>query len=509
MKKLELKNVVKTFPGVKAVQGVSFDISAGEIHGLIGANGAGKSTLVRILAGAETADAGSVYVDEVENPISSLLDIKNSYVGSIYQELTIIPHMSVLSNVFLGNLMTRHGMKDRKGMLRRFEELSELFNIDVDPYRAAGGLSLAFQQILEIMRVVNTKKRILIMDEPTAALGLKDRENFYELVSALGREGIAVIFISHDLDEILKLCDRATVMREGKVVSTVQTKDITEEQLVELMLGDQKTKYQHNSNRKVIRDPSQISLRVTDLQVIGAKTAVNLTIYKGEVVGIAGLVGSGRSEILRSIAGVDPIQSGTMEIGSQPFVWPKSVSEAHKLGIVFAPEDRKKDGLVPLRSAMQNIVMSNLRRTTKLGFFSINKLRMRLAESLAREVGFNEKQFDASAGQLSGGNQQKVVVAKCLSREPKVLLLDEPTRGIDIGAKSEMFISVSELADEGMSAILVSSDLEEVILHSDRVLVLVNGAIIKEFLKHECSLDLVIRTIFSATSDASTKEVLQ
>jgi ABC-type sugar transport system ATPase subunit len=487
--------VSKSFPGVRALQGINFDLATGEVHGLVGANGAGKSTFIRMLSAADTPDTGDIEVEGSPVRFDDPRRQRTTGIAAIYQELTIIPEMTALSNAFLGAPPSRFFFTDRRRMERRFGELAAWMGLKIAPNVKAGSLSVANQQMLEIMRAVQADRRVLIMDEPTAPLGPYERARLYELIARLKQSGVSIIFISHDLDEVLRLCDRVSVMREGRLIATRTSPAWTKDMLVKTMLGD----IQILSRQERARTDERELLRVSDLSLSGAISGISFALGTGEVLGIAGLVGSGRTEILRSIAGAEPAARGRMAIDGAPCQWPRSVREAIGRGIMLAPEDRKRQGLVLSRSSLSNLMMADLDGVAIGPVLDRKAMRVR-GSKLAKQLGFDPARLDTDALHLSGGNQQKLVLGKWLNRRPRILLLDEPTRGIDLGAKQEIFQTIRQFSDAGMGVILVSSDLEEVVEHADRVLVLARGRQIDLLDGGQATVERILNLIFAVES---------
>jgi len=489
---IRVRGVSKSFPGVQALRGVSFELATGEVHGLVGANGAGKSTLIRMLSGASTPDSGTIEVQGspifFENPRAQ----RANGIAAIYQELTIIPEMTALSNAFLGAVPHRFLFTDRASMARRFGELANWMGLKVSPHVKAGTLSVANQQMLEILRAVQADQDVLIMDEPTAPLGPFERARLYDLIGRLKESGVSIIFISHDLDEVLQLCDRVSVMRDGQLIATRPSAGWNKDSLVQSMLGDIEVAH----GRRAARPAAPPVFEVDGLTLPGKVSDISFGLAPGEVLGIAGLVGSGRTEILRSIAGAEPSAEGRMRLDGADCAWPRNIRDAIRRGIVLAPEDRKRQGLVLSRSALSNLMLADI-RSAAVGPVIQREKRRALATTLARQLGFNPARLDTDALHLSGGNQQKLVIGKWLHLKPRILLLDEPTRGIDLGARQEIFESIRALSAEGMSVILVSSDLAEVVELSDRVLVLARGRTIGMLDAEEASVERILNLIFA------------
>jgi len=515
-----VEDVVKTYPGTQALKGVSLSVPPGEFRALVGENGSGKSTLVGILGGKTVADPGG----RVEvfgralvqgNPSSAA----HAGVAVIHQELLMVSQLSAMENVFLGDLPVRGMVVSRRQMRREYRRLAGRAGIDVPPDALAGGLSVAQQTMLEILRALRRDARLVIMDEPTVTLGVPEREKLYEIVGGMRRDGVTFLLVSHDLDEVMRLADAVTVFREGALVRTAPTAEWTKERLVSAMLGDKRAGAVAAGGAfgrvsRALADPgTNMSggggpspsrggaplLCVRDVRA-GAKVRVDrLEVAAGEIVGLAGLVGSGRSSLLRAIAGDFPRASGRMELEAAQVAWPKSVSAALGLGIALLPEDRKNRGLVLDMPAYDNVTLSDFAAVARGGVLSRARSRARAGELLA------SVEFRGTLGgpvrTLSGGNQQKVMVAKWLHRAPRVLLIDEPTRGIDIGAKQDIMRVLEELAGRGHAIVWVSSELEEVIAVSHRVLIIAKGRCVDELRGQEMTLDRVLAGVFEADVD--------
>jgi ABC-type sugar transport system ATPase subunit len=488
---LRVRKVSKSYPGVHALRAVDFELATGEVHGLVGANGAGKSTLIKMLSGASVPDSGSIEVQGTTMRFDDPRALRRNGVAAIYQELTIVPEMTALSNAFLGAVPSRGLFTDKRKMTRRFEELSEWMGFKVAPEAKASSLSVAHLQMLEIMRAVQADRDVLIMDEPTASLGPFERSKLYDLIARLKQSRVSIIFISHDLDEVLRLCDRVSVMRDGQLIDTRPANGWNKDSLVQSMLGDVRTL----PAREARTGRSKELMRVGKLALPGKVSGISFSLDAGEVLGIAGLVGSGRTEMLRCLAGLEENAVGDMAIDGIECRWPRNVREAIRRGIMLAPEDRKQQGLVLKRSALSNLMLADLRAASNGPFLSSRK-RRESATALARQLGFDTARLDTMALNLSGGNQQKLVIGKWLYCRPRVLLLDEPTRGIDLKAKREIFQTVRHLSDQGMSVILVSSDLEEVVEYSDRILVMARGKQIGVIEGHQTSVESILNMIF-------------
>jgi ABC-type sugar transport system ATPase subunit len=495
---IEARRVSKRFPGVQALTDVDFELRQGEVHGLVGQNGAGKSTLMKVVSGVHTPDAGQVLVDGEELRHGSPRASREAGIAVIYQELTIAPEMSAADNVFLSGADRPAGWRSRSRLRRRFDELGELLGIDLDPSERAGSLSVARQQQLEIMRALDGRRRVILMDEPTAALGRHEREALYRIIGTLRESGIGIVYISHDLDEVLELCDRVSVMRDGLLVETRPREEATKDELVKAMVG----------SALATRPPPAAEggrgrevLRVEGLNVPGAVHDVSFSLHQGEILGLAGLVGAGRTEILRAVAGADPRATGLMRIDGQEVAWPRSVRAALRRGIALAPEDRKSQGLVLNRTAAENVVMSDMRGVARGGLIS-GRRRRAAAAAACGPLAFDTARLDVQVSTLSGGNQQKLALAKWVHRRPRILLVDEPTRGIDVGAKVEVLRVLRHLADDGLGVILVSSELEEVVEAADRALVVAGGRGAGVLEGADLSVDRILQRVFAVEEAA-------
>ncbi|AZC13225.1 sugar ABC transporter ATP-binding protein [Microbacterium sp. ABRD28] len=470
---LEIRGVRKVYPGVTALDAVDLTVAAGSVHGLVGENGAGKSTLMKVVAGAIAPDEGRVRVDTVavRPDVHAAAD---AGVAMIYQELTIVPGLTAADNVFLGAPPRRGPVLDRRGARRRFADLCMRLGVEIDASARAGDLSTSQQQLLEIMRALARDRRLVIMDEPTASLGPADIARLHGVIRDLRGKGVTVIYVSHDLDAVLDVCDDVSVMRAGRVVETRGSAAWTADALVAAMIGA----VDLDAADAPARPPGQVALRVEGLRAPGVDLP-HLELRAGEIVGIAGLVGSGRSRLLRTLAGADRARTGTLEVAGRAVRWPSTPRRAQRLGITLAPEDRKVQGLVLERPSSWNVALGAFRRAAAGGIVTRRGL-LRWSRRFTARVALPEQRLAVPVGTLSGGNQQKVLLARQISRSPRLLLLDEPTRGIDVGAKAQVFRMLRTLADEGMAVAWVSSELEEIARHSDRILVLSQGRAVAE-----------------------------
>ncbi len=482
---LEMRGITKTFPGVRALDGVSLDLHRGEIHALVGENGAGKSTLMKVLGGVypHPQYGGEILIEGQEKRFGGVRDAERAGIAVIYQELSLVKEMSIAENIFLGREPTRFGVIRREELYRRARSLLADVHLNLDPETPIRNLGLGHQQLIEIAKALSHEARILVLDEPTAALTDAEVETLFGILNQLRTRGVGMIYISHKLNEVFRISDRITVLRDGRTVGTDQTSDLNQATVIARMVGrevgDIFPVVDHDYGEVVF---AARSISVEDPVVKGKKLVdeVSFSVKRGEVLGIAGLMGAGRSDLLMAIFGAHPGRvSGVTEIEGQPVVI-KSPGEAIGHGIGFVTEDRKRFGLVLDQTILNNMTLAGLRDLSGRFVTSID------AEAAAGERAMRELRVKANsiftiAGTLSGGNQQKVVLAKWLLTNPRVLFLDEPTRGIDVGAKQEIYAQINKLAKSGLAIVLVSSELPEVLGLSDRVIVLHEGRVTGEF----------------------------
>ncbi len=493
---LRMEGVRKTFPGVVALDHVDFDLRRGEVHVLLGENGAGKSTLIKMLSGAHRPDQGQILVDGEPVRINSAQAAERLGIATIYQEFNLVPELSVAENIFLGRQPRRLGLVDRRRMNADAAELLARVGVDVAPQTRVGDLGIARLQMVEIAKALSLDARVLIMDEPTAVLTTDEVQKLFRIVRALRADGVGVVFITHHLDEIAELGDRVTVLRDGRSITQVPA-DTPQDELVRLMVG-RSIEDQYPREQGEVGEPL---LRVTGLTRDGAFSDISFEVRAGEVVGLAGLVGAGRTEVVRAVFGADSYDSGTVEVMSAR-LRRGDVNAAMDAGIGLVPEDRKGQGLVLEASIEENLGLVTLGRRTRYGFVDRADQR-RSAERMAGSLKVRMAGLDQHAGTLSGGNQQKLVIGKWLLADSKVLILDEPTRGIDVGAKVEIYQLVNRLTASGHAVLMVSSDLPEVLGMSDRVLVMAQGRITGEVKASEATQDAVMAL---AVTDPAAKE---
>ncbi|MER8710634.1 sugar ABC transporter ATP-binding protein [Mesorhizobium sp. M1295] len=472
--RLQFDSISKLFPAVRALSDVSFSVGAGEIHGLLGENGAGKSTLLRILSGVYRPTAGSVLIDGRPVTLNNPVQARAAGVAMIHQELQQVPRLSVAQNMFLGHPLMRGGVfVDRREQERRAAEALAAIDPTIDPAAPLGSLKVAQRQIVEIARALLDRARIVAMDEPTSSLTPSEFERLAEVIAGLARDGVAVVYVSHKLDEVFGICQRATIMRDGAVVETVDLAQVSEKAVVSMMVGRELAQEQHRSHAS-----GEIRLSVRGLASATKVRDVSFDLHRGEVLGIAGLVGSGRTELLRLLAGADRASSGTMEIDGKAIKL-SSPRDGIAAGIGLVPEERKREGIVPLRSISSNMALASMGVFAPRGVIDHRRLKRVAAEKMKR-VNLRPFLLDRPIRLFSGGNQQKAIIGRWLAAGTRILLFDEPTRGIDVGAKAEIYHLIEELAAEGHSVIVVSSELPEVIRLADRVLVMRDGTVAAE-----------------------------
>ncbi len=486
---LEMRGIAKTYPGVVALSGVDFDVRPGEVHALVGENGAGKSTLMKILAGADTKDSGRILLDGSEVSISSPQEAMQLGISIIYQEFNLVPYMNAAENIFLGRepSSAMPGVIDFKTMYSDAEAIIRELGVAVDVHAPMNQLSVAQQQMVEIAKATSRKSRIIAMDEPSATLTDHELENLFALIRRLKAEGVSIIYISHRLEEIFAICDRVTVMRDGAWVATKNVADTDRDDMIKMMVGRELT----DIIPKVATEHGEVALELRNLSRVGVLKDISFTVKRGEILGIAGLVGAGRSEVARAIFGADPIDSGEILIDGKS-VKIRSPKHAISLGVGLVTEDRKALGLVLGMAIRENISLANLGALSKLGFISRGKER-EVARGYVDDVLIKTPSVEQAVQNLSGGNQQKVVLAKWLFTKSKILIFDEPTRGIDVGAKTEIYQLMNRLAESGVAIIMISSELPEVLGMSDRILVMHEGEIAGELTREQATQEQIMQ----------------
>jgi len=499
---VEMRGISKLFGGIRALDGVSFAVRPGEVHALLGENGAGKSTLMKVLAGAHQATSGEILIGGQTVSIASPHQSRALGIGIIYQELALAPELSVAENIFLGELPR---LLNRRRLQAQARNLLQRLGFSIDPAAKVGDLPVAFQQVVEIAKAMSRQVRTLILDEPTAVLAPPEVERLLDVVKQLARQGVSVVYISHRLEEIFRIADQITVLKDGRTVGTYPVAGMDERRLVALMVGRETSQLFPKLER---RRGSEL-LRVDKASAGGRVKDVSFTLHAGEVLGIAGLVGSGRTELARAIFGADRLERGAIHIEGRR-VSIRSPRQAVAAGIGLVPEDRKGQGLVLSMPIRQNMTITCLSRfTNRLGVLRHRPERL-ASDEAARRTTVRAADLDLAVGSLSGGNQQKVVLAKWLDAGCKIIILDEPTRGVDVGARAEIYGLIERFAAAGFGVIVISSDLLEVIGASDRIIVMSGGRISGELDREQASetgiMQLALRSADHVGADTAGAE---
>lgn len=474
---VELSHIEKSFPGVKALDDVSFNLKSGEVLALLGENGAGKSTLMKVLSGIYTRDGGDITIFGERQGEYGTRTAKALGVAIIHQELNMCSHLTVAENIFLGRELTRAGVLYQAEMNRQAQKVLDRLNIDIAPEIVVGDLAVSKQQMVEIAKALSVNAKILIMDEPTSALTAKEIEDLFRIIRELRNQGRGIVYISHRLEEIAHIADRVAIMRDGRYITSMNYADTTLPEIISHMVGREiKEKFP-----KVICDKGKKIFEVKNLNAGKMVRNISLELYEGEIVGIAGLMGAGRTETTRAIFGVDPKQSGELLLNGRPISIRKPF-DAIKNGVVLAPEDRKKDGLCTKLSVRENIALPSLDVLSGI-FGYVNRQREKaMVEKAVADLRIKLPNMEVDAASLSGGNQQKVVVSKWLARDSRVIIFDEPTRGIDVAAKVEIYNLMNNLKKQGIGVLFVSSEMPEILGISDRIVVMCDGRITGEFM---------------------------
>mgnify|MGYP003304034081 CR=1 FL=1 len=484
---LEMKGISKRFAGIQALDNVDFNAYAGEINILIGENGAGKSTLMRILAGAHTADEGVVLINGEEKKISTPAEAINEEIVMIYQELNLIYEMTVTENMYLGHELLKGGMIDKRKQQENVKKLLEELDFDIDPTAKIEELSAAKRQMVEIAKAIHLNAKVIIMDEPTSSLADNEVQVLFRVMRQLKEQGVCIIFISHRMDEIFEVGDRITILRDGNLVGEWFVKDLTREDVISHMVGRQVTTLFDKESVPI----GKTVLEVKNLSKYGLFEDVSFCVRAGEILGFAGLMGAGRSEVMKSVFGDIPCDEGEIFIDGQA-VTIKNPAEAMRLGIGFVPEDRKNLGLNMLDTVGSNLTLTILKEFAKGGFIRFAELKKK-GKEMVDKLRIKVSGLEQPVATLSGGNQQKVVIGKWLQRKAKVMILDEPTRGVDVGAKAEIHRLIVEMAKSGVAVIVVSSELPEILGMADRVVVMCEGHASGELSREEMSQEAIMR----------------
>jgi ribose transport system ATP-binding protein len=486
---LKLENISKSFANNKVLNKVSFEILPGETHVLLGENGAGKSTLIKIITGAYSKDSGEIYWEGKKVEINNPTDSMKLGISTIYQELNVVPHLTVYENIFLGReLKKRTGLLNIKEMkeksmeyLRQLGQSPDLIN------KKVGDLGVGKQQLVEIAKALTVNAKLIIMDEPTSSLSDVEVEQLYKTIYKLKEKGIAIIYISHRLEEIKKIGDRITILRDGNKIDTLPVKTTSTDKMIELMVG----RTLEEKYPKLQFDRGEERLHIKDLKLTGSSHPISFKAYKGEILGIAGLVGAGRTELLRGIFGANPIDSGEIYIDGKP-INIKSPRDAIKEGLAFITEDRKSEGLILDQPVYFNIATTNFKKFKRKFLLNINEIKKE-AKRFVNELNIRPNNIHLPARKLSGGNQQKVVLSKWLNADAKIYFFDEPTRGIDVGAKVEVYRLMNSLVEKGSVVIIVSSELPEILGMCDRILVMHEGKITADLEREKANQEIIMK----------------
>ena len=498
---LSMRNIAKAFGKFYALKGVDLTVWPGEIHALMGENGAGKSTLMKILAGAYTATSGEILIDGRPHAIKGPKDALAAGITLIYQEMQLAPNLTVAENIFLGSELARGGLVQRKEMINQAQAVIDRLGAQFKASDRVMTLTIAEQQQVEIARALHRNSRVLVMDEPTAALSSRETQRLFELILRLRDEGMAIIYISHRMAEVYELSDRVSLLRDGQYVGSLTRDNLNASELVRMMVGRPLSDL-FNKERDI--PPGQPRLRVEDLTDGGKVKASSLVVRAGEIVGLAGLVGAGRSELAQLIFGVRRATGGVIEIDGEPVVI-HSPRAAIELGIGFLTENRKEQGLFLEMAAQENITMATLERDARWGMLNRKKAQT-LSDDAISLLNIRVPHAQVRAGGLSGGNQQKLLISRWVAIGPRILLLDEPTRGVDVGAKSEIYRIMTQMARQGVAILMISSELPEVVGMSDRVYVMREGSIAGELQAGDISQESIM-TLATGVNDSHLKAV--
>jgi ribose transport system ATP-binding protein len=485
---LHFENLTKRFPGVVALDGVTFSVRQGEVHALVGENGAGKSTLIKIVTGVYQKTSGEVFFEGKPVNFLSPHEALRHGIAAIYQEFNLIPALTVAENIFMGHHFVRRSVfVDWNRIRQEAQKLMRFLDVDIDVDQKVRDLGVAKKQVVEIAKALSHQAKVLIMDEPTATLAQKEIEGLFRIIRFLKSEGVTIVYISHRLEEIYEVCDTVTVLRDGHHIATRNVKDVSMEDLIRMMVGREVVE----KFPRVVHTAGEEVLRVEGLTRRGVLENISFALRKGEILCIAGMVGSGRTELLRAIYGVDPVDEGKIYVRGRE-VEIRSPLDAINHGIALLPEERKVQGLVLLLSVLDNLGLPILPSVSARGF--VNDLRLRsIAQDMVNHMNIKTPSLYQKVMYLSGGNQQKVVLGKWFARKCDIYLFDEPTRGIDVGAKVEIYHLMNRLLERGASIIMVSSELPEVLAMSDRILVMREGRIVGELHKEEATKEAILR----------------
>jgi len=469
---LEMKGIVKSFGPVKALKGVDFDLRAGEVHALMGENGAGKSTLMKVLTGIHDANEGTIHYNGKQVAYSKPKEAMEDGIVIVHQELNMMNHLTVAQNIFIGREEFRHNLLiDDGASIKKAKKLFELLKLDINPTEKVGNLTVGKQQMVEIAKALSMDAKVIVFDEPTAALTESEINELFVIIDDLRAKGVGIIYISHRMDEIARITDRVTVMRDGEYVGTVNTKETTKDEIIAMMVG--RTIYEDPKAASAVADDAPVVLEVKNLNAGSSVKDVSFQLRKGEILGFSGLMGAGRTEVARLLFGADKKESGTIFVNGKE-VTINSPQDAIREGIGYLSEDRKRFGCIVDMTIADNTVMTNLDKYIKGGLINDGEI-VKVSDEFVKQLRTKTPSSKQLVRNLSGGNQQKVVIAKWLEQNSDILIFDEPTRGIDVGAKSEIYTLMNALVAQGKSIIMISSELTEILRMSDRIVVMCEG----------------------------------
>jgi ABC-type sugar transport system ATPase subunit len=483
---LNMENICKSFPGVNALKSVNFELKQGEVHALLGENGAGKSTLIKVLGGIYIPDQGEIYINEEKSDIHDVKSAQKNGISIIHQELVLVPYMTVAENIYLGREPGKKFL-DKKKMSIDAQKLLDTYNMHINANTLVGKLTIAQQQMVEIIKAISYQSKIVVMDEPTSSISDNEVEYLFGIIRTLIQKKVGIIYISHKMSELGEICDRVTVMRDGETIGTKVVKETTNDDLISMMVGRELTHYYTRD----YQPKEEVVLKCENISDGKMAKSVSFDLHKGEIVGFAGLIGAGRSEVMKCLFGLTKGYTGDLTVYGKK-VHIKSPTEAMKYGIAFVPENRKAEGLYKIQSVRYNSTIEILHEFMK--GFSVNiKKEKIITQNYIDMMETKTPSQDQAVGNLSGGNQQKVMIGRWLATNPKVLILDEPTRGVDVGAKSEIYTIMNDLVKEGMSIIMISSELPEIINMSDRVYVMCDGRVSGCFNHEEVTQEKIMK----------------
>ena len=480
---LEARNIVKVYPGTRALDDVSVSFDSGKVHAIVGKNGSGKSTLLKVFAGSEIATSGAIFLDGKEVRLSTTIEALKDGIATVYQELSLVPTLTVTENILMGRLPTKRGMIDWKAARAYVRELLEELEIDIPATAVVSSLSMWQRQMIEIAKAMSYNPRVLQLDEPTSSLAKHEVASLFKMVRKLKEKDVIILYVSHKLQELWEIADDCTVLRDGKLIGTKRLSELSHRELIDMMFGETKVE----SRPADLMESDEVVLRVQNLSRQGKFHDVSFELHKGEVLGIAGMLGAGRTELLKSIFGADPYDGGTIEFGDETMTH-SSLKKMKTLGMALTPEDRKNEGLVLEASIANNLIYASLDQLSSGGFMNTREEK-RFVDRQVDSLQIKVATAALPVSSLSGGNQQKVVVGNWLNTKPTVMMFDEPSRGIDVAAKQQIFKIMWEQSKKGVSSIMVSCELEELLEVCQRILIMVEGRIVREVNPDEVKID--------------------